>query len=157
MISAAYVSLLRRLGRRLSLSRKRRGTMSATRPHWPSPKTAACSISGDAVSSSSTRVGATFLPVESTISSFLRPRIDEEAIGIELAEVAGVEPAVADHFGRGGLVVPIAEHDVRAADEDLAVVGDADFDVRQRPADGAEPVRWRRGKRRSTGDASVSP
>jgi hypothetical protein len=37
----------------------------------------------------------------------------------------------------GGVVVVVAREDVDALDEDLAVVGDADADARQRCADGA--------------------
>ena len=70
--------------------------------------------------------------------SFLRSVIDEEAV-VELADVAGVEPAVrVDRLGgRLGLVV-VALHDVRAARQDLAVLGDLHLDARHRPPDRAE-------------------
>src|SRR6202000_283316 len=48
----------------------------------------------------------------------------DEAFGVDLADVAGVEAAGDDRLGRrlGVLVVPL--EDVRALDQDLAVVGD---------------------------------
>ena len=72
---------------------------------------------------------------------FLAAADGEEAIGVELGEVAGVEPAVADDFGGGGFVLPVAEHDVRAAGEQFAVGGDAEFDAGNCLADGAEAAR----------------
>ena len=54
--------------------------------------------------------------------SFLRPVIVQAAVGVEAAEVAGVEPAVAHRRGRGVGPVVVAGHDDRAADEDLAVL-----------------------------------
>ncbi len=62
----------------------------------------------------------------------------EEAVGVEVGEVAGVKPTVADDFGGGGLVLPIAEHDVGAAGEEFTVGGDADFDAGDRLADSAK-------------------
>ena len=60
----------------------------------------------------------------------------QEAVGVELAEIAGVVPAV-DQAGTGRLfVLPVAGEDVRAAHEDLAVLRDPDLDTRQRHADG---------------------
>ena len=52
----------------------------------------------------------------------------------------GVEPPLAvDRLGRGLGLVEVALHDVRAAGQDLAVVGDPHLDAPQRPADRAEP------------------
>ena len=53
--------------------------------------------------------------------------------------------------------VPIAEHDVRAAGEDFAFGGDAHFDARNRPADGAQPWCPIRCPVAITGEDSVSP
>ena len=59
------------------------------------------------------------------MSSFLRSVIAQEALVVDLADVAGVEPAVrVDHLGGGLRSVPVALHDVRALGEDLAVLGD---------------------------------
>ena len=44
---------------------------------------------------SSSTAGATFLPPAVTMSSFFRPVIVQVAVVVELAQVAGVEPAVA--------------------------------------------------------------
>ena len=61
---------------------------------------------------------------------------DDPALGVEMADVAGVQPAVVEH-PRGFLrVTPIAVHDVLALDHDLAVLGDGDHGVHQRRADG---------------------
>ncbi len=52
----------------------------------------------------------------------------EEAVVVELADVAGVEPAFRVDRGSGGLgqvVVPL--HDLRAPDQDLPVLGDLDL------------------------------
>ena len=64
----------------------------------------------------------------------------DEAVVVDLGDVAGEEEAVAVKDLRG-LVreVPVALHDRRALDAELAVVGDLDLDVGDRPADGAEP------------------
>ena len=52
---------------------------------------------------------------------FLAPAGDEEiAAGIEVAEVAGVQPAVFDRFGGGVGTIPVALHDDGAADQDFA-------------------------------------
>ena len=64
----------------------------------------------------------------------------EVAVLVELAEVAGVQPAVLDRAERRVVVLVVALEDVRAPDQDLAVVGDPDLDARQRPADRAELV-----------------
>ena len=51
----------------------------------------------------------------------------EIAVFVELADVAGVKPAVDDRLPGGLLVLVVALEDVRALDEDLAVVGDLDL------------------------------
>jgi hypothetical protein len=62
---------------------------------------------------SSSTAGATFLPPAVTMSSFLRPVIRQEAVSVELADVAGVEPAVRlDRLLGGLLVVPVALEDL---------------------------------------------
>ena len=57
--------------------------------------------------------------------------------GVELADVAGVKPAVAERAARLLRSVEVAARHVLAADEDLAVVGDLDLDAGDRLADGA--------------------
>ena len=58
-----------------------------------------------------------------------------------MADVAGVVPAVGVHRPGGRLgVAPVALEEGRAAEEDLAVVGDPELDRRHRPADRPEPV-----------------
>ena len=44
----------------------------------------------------------------------------DEAVGVHRADVAGVQPAVAQRLGGGLGPVPVAHHVVRAAQEDLA-------------------------------------
>ena len=72
----------------------------------------------------------------------LRPAHQHEPPGVvEPADVAGPVPAVLGERRRGRLgVVPVALEDRRAAELDLAVVGEAHLDRRHRPADGPEPV-----------------
>src|SRR5690606_26017926 len=62
----------------------------------------------------------------------------EAAFLVQLADVAGVEPAVLQRLRRLLGQVVVAAHDAAPADEDLAVVGDADLRARQRLADRAE-------------------
>src|SRR5215211_7939388 len=63
----------------------------------------------------------------------LAPGDREEAVVVQLAEVAGVEEALGvDGLLRGVLVLPVPAHDDAAADEHLAVVGDAELDAGQR-------------------------
>ena len=76
-------------------------------------------------------------------SDFLSARRDDErllapgdarvAVGVNRAEVACVEPAVLNRLGRVRGPAIVARHDVRAARQNLAVVGDAQFDVREAP------------------------
>ena len=57
----------------------------------------------------------------------LAPGDLQVAVVVELAQVAGVEPAVGvEHLGGGRLVVPVPLEDQVAGDQDLAVVGDPD-------------------------------
>src|SRR5699024_10990035 len=77
----------------------------------------------------------------------------EEAVLVQGAEVTGVVVTVLGEGLLGGLlVVPVADHDVVALEEDLTVVGDPDAGARQRSTDGADLVeagavdRGRRGR-----------
>ena len=71
--------------------------------------------------------------------SFLRPVIDEVALVVERADVAGVQPAVDQRLGGRLGVAPVLPEDVGAAHQDLSVLlGDADLDARHRPPHGAE-------------------
>src|SRR5581483_10869408 len=45
---------------------------------------------------------------------------EEEAVLVDVAHVAGVEPAALERLGGGGRLLEIALHDVVAADHDLA-------------------------------------
>ena len=78
------------------------------------------------------------------------------AVGVEVADVAGVEPPVAQR--RRGFLGPVevALHDVRPAREHLAVVRDPDLDAGDRDADRAEagaPGRVDRDAGRTLGEA----
>ena len=63
----------------------------------------------------------------------------DEAVGVDLADVAGVEPAVDDRLPGRLLVLVVALEDVRALDQDLAVVGDLDLAAGEGFADRARP------------------
>ena len=79
--------------------------------------------------------GDMFLPAALMISSFLRSTIVQVAVVVDLADVAGVQPAVGvDRLG--GLLgqVAVAAHHDSAADQHLAVVGELDLDARRRRA-----------------------
>ena len=80
----------------------------------------------------------------------------DEAVGVDRAEVAGVQPAVVDRAERRVVVLVVAAEDVRAADQQLAVVGDLDLDAGQRLADRAEL--WSSGREVvATVEVSVIP
>ena len=73
----------------------------------------------------------------------LAPADEQLAVGADLADVAGVEPAVLER-ARGFLGgVEVAGRDVLAADEDLAVGGDLHLDAGDRLAD-RSPLRAER-------------
>ena len=118
---------------------------SATTNLRRSPKASAWPISGFATSTFSTAAGEMFSPPEVMISSFFRSTTADEPVGVDGADVAGVQPAVVVEQRRGLLgQVQVAGRVQRAAGEDLAVVGDLHLDAGHRPADGAEPERGRR-------------
>jgi hypothetical protein len=86
----------------------------------------------------------------------------EVALFVEAAEVAGVEPAIADGVRGGLFVLPVPRHHVLAAGDDLADarvvgVGDLDLDASQRLAhrarDGLLLGRAHRQHGRSLGQA----
>ena len=84
----------------------------------------------------------------------------QEAVGVELADVAGVQPAVGVERLAGPLrVLVVAAHHQRAADQHLAVVGDPHLHAGERLADraGAGVGRARRASRRWTARSSPSP
>src|SRR5690606_8431501 len=65
----------------------------------------------------------------------------QEAVVVELADVAGVEPLVlAERLGRRRLELVVAGGDTRAAEQDLAVLGDLDLGAGQGPADATELI-----------------
>ena len=89
-------------------------------------------------------VGVDLLAVRQRDHVLLAPAQGQEAIGAELAEVAGVVPAVGVDRGRGRLgVLPIADEAVRAAHEHLAVLRDPHLDPGNRLADRPDPVALR--------------
>ena len=55
----------------------------------------------------------------------------QPAFVVEVAEIAGAQPAV----GIGAAAVEVAEHDLRPAQADATIAGDADFAAGQRPPD----------------------
>ncbi len=86
-------------------------------------------------------LGVDLLPVRQGQHVLLPAAEDEETLGRDLAEVAGVVPAVGvDDRGGRRRVVPVAEEPVLAASEDLAVVGDPHLDPGDRLADRARAV-----------------
>ena len=87
-----------------------------------------------------------FLPAEVMISSFLRSTIGVEAVLVDRADVAGVDPAVlVDQVAGGGLLAVVAGGVDRAAAQDLAVLGEAHLDAGVGPPDRAE-LEVRRGR-----------
>ena len=112
--------------------------ISAAMNGCASPTTIAWLISGWARSRSSSTAGATFLPPAVTMISFLRPTIGQEAVVVDRAEVAGVEPAVGDRLVGRLLVAPVAAEHHAAADQQLVVVGEAHAVARHQLSDRAD-------------------
>src|SRR5690606_32643390 len=95
------------------------------------------------------------LPAGGDEDVLLAVRDAQVAVRVELADVAGAQPAVLQgRGGRGGVLV-VAEEVPGAAREDLAVVGDPHLDPVERRADGAEAhvVRVDRDQARRLGEA----
>ena len=129
-----------------------RARSAPSRKAGPRRSTTARSISGSRIRPNSSGCGAMYLPPAVLKSDFLRSVILQEAVGVDLADVAGVDPAVLQRLGGRLGVLVVAEHVARALDQDLAVVGDLQLDARERLAHGQEPVRARAcwSKRRTT-------
>ena len=83
----------------------------------------------------------------------------QEAVGVELADVAGVHPpAVVQRFRPRPLgVLVVAAHHQRPANQDLAVVGDPHFHARERLADRAVARDWPGAARVAALDSSLIP
>ena len=82
-------------------------------------------------------VGEMFLPLEVMIEVLLAAG-DAQVAVLELAEVAGAHEVAHEGLGRRLVVAVVALEHVRAAEQDLAVLGDLDREAGQRRADGAE-------------------
>ncbi len=61
----------------------------------------------------------------------------EEPVGVDLAEIAGVEPAVLDRLGGRRVVLPVAVEDDTTLHQQLTVVGDPHAVALQQLSDGA--------------------
>src|SRR3546814_13264548 len=57
------------------------------------------------------------------------------ALRVDLADVAGVQPAVDDRARRRLRIVPVALHDQLAAYQDFAILGDAHLNAGKWPSD----------------------
>ena len=109
---------------------------------WPSPTTMAWLTSGCARSRSSSTAGATFLPPAVTRISFLRPVIrTKPSSSTSPTSPVWNQPSALERLGGRLLVAPVAGEHLAAAEQQLAVVGDAHGGAGQRPADGADLVR----------------
>ena len=86
-------------------------------------------------------VGVHLLAIGQRDHVLLAPAQGQEAVAAELAEIAGVVPAVGVDRGRRRLgVLPIADEAVRAADEHFAVIGNPHLHSGNRLAHRADPV-----------------
>ena len=73
----------------------------------------------------------------------------DEAVVVDLGDVARVEPAVGvEHLGRRGGILVVAAEDRVAADQELAVLGDSELEAGQRGADRPEAPALGRVRRR---------
>ena len=106
-----------------------------------SPTTSACETYFDAFSSFSRFCGATFFPPAVTRMSFLRSVIVRKPSSSIARDVARAQPAFAVEHGARRLLVPVVarEHGL-AAEEKLAVVGEASLEAGEQRPDRAEAV-----------------
>src|SRR5262249_26074961 len=72
-----------------------------------------------------------FLAVGEYEQFLLSARDDEEAVFVDAAEVAGMQPAIADRLGGRLSIIPVTYHDVRPARQHFAIGGDCHFDAGQ--------------------------
>ena len=108
-------------------------------------------------STASTSGGATVSPPV-RITSRARPTIDDVAVVVEHAEIAGVVPAVDERLGGRVGIVEVAVHQERAAHADLAALVEPHLDAGLRDADAAGLARTRSTSASdSAGPASVDP
>src|SRR5215212_2712969 len=82
----------------------------------------------------------------------------EVAILIEATEIAGSVPPVVEGVGRGRWILPVSRSDVRTANQDLPILGEANLAARERLADCADrpPGEARRSDDRRAFRESVS-
>ena len=101
---------------------RRPRTGEAPRPAWRArmPTTAQSITCGCRTATSSISAGAIFCPPR-MISSLIRPVIVRYPLASDLREVAGMIPALAQRRCGFGRFVVIAVHEVRAADNQLAL------------------------------------
>src|SRR6185436_16885369 len=65
----------------------------------------------------------------------------DEAVGVDLRDVARAEPAVVvQHLARGGLLLVVAGEDRRAPDHELAGLGETELRAGERGPNRPEPV-----------------
>ena len=84
-----------------------------------SPSTATSPTAGCAAITSSTSFGM-MLDAPERMTSFSRPDDGKPAVAVERADVAGVQPAVAQRLAGRLLVLPIAGHDIAALHQHFA-------------------------------------
>ena len=130
------------------------GTTNSTETNFRlSPTTIAFAMNGDVFSRFSIGAGATNLPPAVFSSSFLRSVIDQVAVVIQLADVAGAEPAVRrKNFARLFGLAVIALHHARPFHQYFPVFRDAQLHMRNRPPHRSHfirPGQIRRHNRRS--------
>ena len=64
---------------------------------------------------------------------------DQVAVGLDIAGVAGVQPAVGERLARRLVLLVVAVEDALRAHQDLAAVADPHLDAGERPADRVQP------------------
>ena len=87
-----------------------------------------------------------FLPPAVMMMSFLRPVMNRKPSSSSVPRSPVWSQPSLERLARGLLVLVVALEDVRALDQDLAVVGDLDLDALHRLADGAEAEAVRLGR-----------
>ena len=73
--------------------------------------------------------------------------VTQKTFFVQRSDIASQQPAVTNRLGRCLRILPVAQHHMRAASQDLTIVGDADFDIFNHATDCSDAIRLARIER----------